>query len=179
MLLQKINITTFLSNLLVKATKIVWKNTFCFLHRVDYSSKKKQFHKMSGIAEKSSGGGLWEQIRYWEGKDGLDTVKVKIYTLTYHIIYMIVSILCPFDNLSSTLTSAEQVISKYLVLYNLAAFDPIRLRVHLPLSWFFHFISIVTCPLCWGRAPDISKEVSALSIVVPSAGKKQKKKVFV
>ena len=64
----------------------------------------------------------------------------------------------------------------YLVLYDLAAFDPIKLRVHLPLSWFFHFISIVTCPLCWGRAPDISKEVSALSIVVPSAGKKQKKK---
>ena len=140
----------------------------------------KQFYKMSGIAGKKLGRRpLRANPIYWEGKEGLDTVKVKIYTLTYHIIYMTVSILCPFDNFSSILTSAEQVISKYLVLYNLAAFDPIKLHVHLPLSWFFHFISIVTCPLCWGRAPDISKEVSALSIVVPSAGKKQKKKVFV
>ena len=64
----------------------------------------KQFYEMSGIAEKSGGEGLWEQIRYWEGEDGLDTVKVKIYTLTYHIIYMTLSILCPFDNFSSILT---------------------------------------------------------------------------
>ena len=46
------------------------------------------------MREKSGGGGFESKSDIEsDGRGGLDTVKVKIYTLTYHIIYMTVSIL--------------------------------------------------------------------------------------